>query len=271
MVSFRTLVVTFGLFCGVFGQSNGTTTTSAPATSSSAVVVSAATIDDISNSTVVDPSDVEDLFSGLVGVSNSTNSTLVVERSNTNCKCSYGMSCWPADVAWDLLNLTLSGRLIKYIPAAAPCHNTFNGLNTYNADQCSVVTTGWTTEEFQFQPHSRFELIAVSLIQQVQSGSSGPTCHVNRLPIRRHRVREETIQSTSSTRPRQDIFKSASSLLDCSTFVSSSKIPATISLESPLDTDLSVSGLINSKTSTSSRNIPDRVDTQGQQFNLGRE
>jgi len=72
----------------------------------------------------VDPSDVDDLFIGLVDMSNSTNSTLLVERSSRNCKGSFGMSCWAADVAWDLLNLTLSGRLIRYIPAAAPCHNT---------------------------------------------------------------------------------------------------------------------------------------------------
>jgi hypothetical protein len=152
MVLYRRSLTIFGFLAFIFNVSaaSSSTSSSAPTASASDVVLSSSALADIADASVVDPTDVESLFGDLVGISNSTNTTLLVDRSSENCKCTYGSSCWPADVAWDLLNLTLSGRLIKYIPAAAPCHNTFNGLNTYNANQCTVVTAGWTTEEFQY-------------------------------------------------------------------------------------------------------------------------
>ncbi|KAH9206006.1 FAD binding domain-containing protein [Leptodontidium sp. 2 PMI_412] len=56
------------------------------------------------------------------------------------CKCYEGDSCWPSASAWNALNSTVGGRLVKFVPHGAVCHNTFEGVNTFNADECAEAT-----------------------------------------------------------------------------------------------------------------------------------
>jgi hypothetical protein len=151
MVNFRRSLGFFSLISFVYNVTAAASSTAADP-SPTEVVVPLSQVEEISDSTVIDdPTLIENLFSPIV---NSTDdSTLLVERSGaSDCKCYPGQACWPAQSAWDLLNLTLSGQLIKYVPAAAPCHNSFEGKATYDAGQCSVINgpSGWTTEEFQY-------------------------------------------------------------------------------------------------------------------------
>ena len=152
MVNFRRSLGFLSLISFVY---NVTAQEAAPTTadpSPTEVVVPSSQVAALSDSPVIDdPTLIESLFSPIVDSTN--NSTLLVERSgDSDCKCYPGQACWPAQIAWDLLNLTLSGQLIKYVPAAAPCHNSFEGRATYDAGQCAVINgpSGWGTEEFQY-------------------------------------------------------------------------------------------------------------------------
>lgn len=135
---------------GVVAQDASTTTIDPSPTE---VIVPSSQVAVLTDSPVIDDTSlIENLFAPVVNTTD--NSTLVVARNNNGCKCYPGQWCWPTQIAWDLLNLTLSGQLIKYVPAAAPCHNTFEGKSTYNENQCAVINgpNGWVTEEFQYIP-----------------------------------------------------------------------------------------------------------------------
>ncbi|GFF31211.1 FAD binding domain protein [Aspergillus udagawae] len=62
-----------------------------------------------------------------------------------NCKCSPSDSCWPSDDDWASLNHTVSGRLIRTVPAAAVCYP--NEPN-YNLAACTAVLGNWTRSAF---------------------------------------------------------------------------------------------------------------------------
>jgi hypothetical protein len=150
MISLRRSLLLFGLISSVVAipqatatGSDATTTVSSAATADATAIAAA-----VSDSAVVDPLDIEDLFSSVIVDDDTTNSTL--KSRSTKCKCYGTDNCWPSKLAFSLLNITIGGRLISYVPAAAPCHNTFNGKTTYNSAQCSVVNAGWSTEEFQY-------------------------------------------------------------------------------------------------------------------------
>ncbi|KAK1967738.1 FAD-binding domain-containing protein [Colletotrichum sublineola] len=61
------------------------------------------------------------------------------------CKCTPGDLCWPSDKEWGRLNSSVSGRLIRAVPPAAPC---YAGPNR-DAAACEAVTRGWTSPDFQ--------------------------------------------------------------------------------------------------------------------------
>ncbi|CCF45004.1 hypothetical protein CH063_14225, partial [Colletotrichum higginsianum] len=52
---------------------------------------------------------------------------------NYQCKCSPADECWPKANAWEKLNKTVGGNLIRHIPPAAVCYNQFRGVATYDA------------------------------------------------------------------------------------------------------------------------------------------
>ncbi|KAM7206135.1 hypothetical protein V8F20_002917 [Naviculisporaceae sp. PSN 640] len=69
------------------------------------------------------------------------------------CKCYPNDSCWPTLSKWNTLNNTVNGNLIRHIPAAAVCHNSFTGPlgtvnSTHNAAACAAVQAGWADEDW---------------------------------------------------------------------------------------------------------------------------
>ncbi|KAK1982749.1 hypothetical protein LZ30DRAFT_624744 [Colletotrichum cereale] len=61
------------------------------------------------------------------------------------CKCTPDDLCWPSDKEWGRFNSSVSGRLIRAVPPAAPC---YAGPNR-DAAACEAVTQGWTSTLFQ--------------------------------------------------------------------------------------------------------------------------
>jgi hypothetical protein len=68
--------------------------------------------------------------------------------SASKCKVVPGDKDWPSLDAWNHLNKTVDGRLIKTIPPAAACYKSFEGIKTYNAEQCAEATVGWSSQEW---------------------------------------------------------------------------------------------------------------------------
>jgi hypothetical protein len=56
--------------------------------------------------------------------------------SSSICKAYPDTPSWPSSQQWSALNTTINGRLDAVIPPGAICHNTFNGIPTYNAAAC---------------------------------------------------------------------------------------------------------------------------------------
>lgn len=69
-------------------------------------------------------------------------------RPTYSCKCYEGDACWPSIATWTALNATVGGRLLKFVPHQAVCHNTFEGINTFNAAGCAVATKNQDNQEW---------------------------------------------------------------------------------------------------------------------------
>ncbi|KAL0932766.1 isoamyl alcohol oxidase [Colletotrichum truncatum] len=90
------------------------------------------------------------------------------------CKCSPADDCWPKLNAWNKLNTTVGGNLVKHIPPAAVCYNEFRGIPTYDAAKCAEATSKWTDERWQIsQPAS-----------QLWTWGSNNTCELTQDPTR---------------------------------------------------------------------------------------
>ncbi|RNJ58313.1 hypothetical protein D7B24_004954 [Verticillium nonalfalfae] len=66
-----------------------------------------------------------------------------------DCRCSPEDACWPDKAAWDGLNATVNGNLLRHIPPAAVCYNEFRGIPTYNKAACDEATSMWKDERWQ--------------------------------------------------------------------------------------------------------------------------
>ncbi|EFQ25924.1 FAD binding domain-containing protein [Colletotrichum graminicola M1.001] len=88
-----------------------------------------------------------------------TASNMVSYRENGteyDCKCSPADGCWPKPSAWDKLNKTVGGSLVRHIPPAAVCYNQLRGVETYDAAKCAEATANWADEGWQIaQPASQ--------------------------------------------------------------------------------------------------------------------
>ncbi|RDW79360.1 hypothetical protein BP6252_03998 [Coleophoma cylindrospora] len=71
--------------------------------------------------------------------------TGLVPAATSACKCIPSDTCWPTATKWDILNKTVSGRLLQTTPVAAPC---YAGPN-YDAAECAAVVANWTESPFQ--------------------------------------------------------------------------------------------------------------------------
>ncbi|KAJ9612185.1 hypothetical protein H2200_003782 [Cladophialophora chaetospira] len=64
-----------------------------------------------------------------------------------SCKCAPTDPCWPSASEWVAFNKTVSGRLIKTVPVAAPCYKG----PYYNAAACADIEARWSDSVFQSQ------------------------------------------------------------------------------------------------------------------------
>lgn len=58
------------------------------------------------------------------------------------CRCYPGDQCWPSATDWESFNQTLGGKLIRTVPIASPCHDTFPGVK-YDAATCANIQANW--------------------------------------------------------------------------------------------------------------------------------
>jgi hypothetical protein len=58
----------------------------------------------------------------------------------SNCKTKPGTPSWPSEQAWNNLNATISGRLLKPLPPGAACDYS---LDAFNLESCWVVTANY--------------------------------------------------------------------------------------------------------------------------------
>lgn len=98
-------------------------------------------------------------FSAIVAVvlslGASVNAAAIEDRS-ISCKCGPTDSCWPSATAWNKLNQTVGGRLIKTVPVGSVCHtNTVvdqTTLHNYDANQCANVQANWNIPNVRIRP-----------------------------------------------------------------------------------------------------------------------
>jgi hypothetical protein len=92
-------------------------------------------------------------FSSIVGVAlslcASVNGAAIESRGKSNCKCGPTDSCWPTSKAWDRLNQTTGGRLIKTVPVGSVCHIKTvvdqSTLSNFDAAECANVQANWNS------------------------------------------------------------------------------------------------------------------------------
>lgn len=62
------------------------------------------------------------------------------------CKSYPGDLLYPIDIAWNVFNLLLGGRLIKTVPVGAPCYDQFGRRDEA---KCATVAANWGDALFQ--------------------------------------------------------------------------------------------------------------------------
>lgn len=78
----------------------------------------------------------------------SISSVLAVADTQRVCRTGINSSDWPTPKKWGQLNATVEGHLIQTVPAAAVCHESFNGQPTYDMEKCAKVQEDWLTQGF---------------------------------------------------------------------------------------------------------------------------
>ncbi|KAM0554927.1 hypothetical protein ACHAPJ_006663 [Fusarium lateritium] len=72
-------------------------------------------------------------------------SLLTTGLTAQQCRCALEDTCWPSTKAWNTLNSTLGGQLIRYTPPAAVCYQSHP---SFNEDACSSVIKQWPQSKF---------------------------------------------------------------------------------------------------------------------------
>jgi hypothetical protein len=78
---------------------------------------------------------------------NETDSSATVARSSgSTCKVFPGDAAWPSNHTWQTLSTAVGNdALIKAIPLAAPCYNSWG----YDQAECADLTANWTNSYLQ--------------------------------------------------------------------------------------------------------------------------
>lgn len=70
----------------------------------------------------------------------------ILRRADSDCKTFPGDFLWPNEPLWALLDLLTGGALIKTVPLASPCFDTWGN---YDAVECARVDEQWTNSSMQ--------------------------------------------------------------------------------------------------------------------------
>ncbi len=70
----------------------------------------------------------------------------IAETSRSRCKIFPGDKDWPPDEEWEVLSVLTGGALIKTVPLAAPCYNSWPERDPA---KCAYVNSKWTDPLFQ--------------------------------------------------------------------------------------------------------------------------
>lgn len=62
------------------------------------------------------------------------------------CRTFPGDDLWPEDAVWDTLDLLTGGALIKTVPLASSCYDSWGD---YDAEACAYITDQWTNSSLQ--------------------------------------------------------------------------------------------------------------------------
>jgi hypothetical protein len=74
----------------------------------------------------------------LVILGNSAVQTSATPHKASKCRNIVGDDAWPSLDEWKALNNSVSGRLIRTIPAGHVCHDP-----TYDAEACKTLNSTW--------------------------------------------------------------------------------------------------------------------------------
>lgn len=65
----------------------------------------------------------------------------------TSCRAYPGTSTWPSTSQWAALDTAVSGRLDAVVPPGAVCHNSFNGVSTFNQAKCTQLLADYKVNQ----------------------------------------------------------------------------------------------------------------------------
>ena len=77
----------------------------------------------------------------------STTSGSTDKRSTPSCRAYPGSHDWPSDKAWKVLDLLVGRALIKSVPLAAPCFNSWPKVR--DEETCAYIKAHWPESRFQ--------------------------------------------------------------------------------------------------------------------------
>lgn len=66
------------------------------------------------------------------------------QATSKQCHCFPNDACWPSPQAWDALNASIDGRLVRTIPLAHICHDP-----DYDEEACQELRHRWTEPRTQ--------------------------------------------------------------------------------------------------------------------------
>ncbi|EXJ77159.1 hypothetical protein A1O3_10317 [Capronia epimyces CBS 606.96] len=98
------------------------------------------------------------------------------------CKCTPTEDCWPSVSAWDALNATVDGKLIRNHPIAQPC---YPGAG-YSDERCEEISANWSTNSWlaQFPTGYSYPTIETCAAINATLGEGHyPQCDLGNYPV----------------------------------------------------------------------------------------
>ncbi|KAI1431256.1 FAD-binding domain-containing protein [Xylaria sp. CBS 124048] len=80
--------------------------------------------------------------------------SLSTASEDVSCRAIPGDEAWPSVAEWNALNETVDGQLIATVPIGAPCHNSYNGVSTFDEEACAALKNVWFLPETHYPTSS---------------------------------------------------------------------------------------------------------------------